>query len=91
MLIQQSHLTSQPLLKSFTPIPLALSLVSGLQANVDVNIRERGAAGDGQADDTASIQSAIDECGKASGGRVVKGPGVDARALPAWGEGKLYV
>ena len=38
---------------------------------MDYNVLQFGAAGDGITNDTASIQSAIDACGAAGGGRVI--------------------
>ena len=38
---------------------------------MDYNVTDFGAVGDGKTLNTASIQKAIDECGKNGGGRVV--------------------
>ena len=68
---------------------LAVEFPALAQGNFDV--REHGAKGDGPALDTSAIQAALDACAQAGcGTRVqaqqpVKGPGVDARSLPAWG------
>lgn len=40
------------------------------------SVRSHGATGNGQTDDTAAIQAAIDACNAAGGGRVVVEPGV---------------
>lgn len=39
------------------------------------NVRDHGAAGDGQALDTGAVQRALDACGEAGGGRVLLSPG----------------
>src|SRR5690606_16164892 len=43
---------------------------------VQFSVRSHGATGNGQTDDTAAIQAAIDACNAAGGGRVVVEPGV---------------
>lgn len=49
---------------------------AGLRAEENVvSVRDMGARGDGEADDTKAIQGAIDSCAKNGGGRVLFPPG----------------
>lgn len=56
----------------FSIMAMALSMAGaglGIQAK-DFNVRDLGATGDGKTLDTAVIQKALDDCGKAGGGTV---------------------
>lgn len=52
-----------------------MCLVNASLSAADFSVEYYGAVGDGQSLNTSSIQSAIDACAKAGGGRVVVGPG----------------
>jgi polygalacturonase len=54
---------------------LAVSLVCEAHAGGTFEVRALGAAGDGKTLDTAAIQTALDQCGKAGGGIVHFAPG----------------
>lgn len=58
-------------LKHRVGLALAISLAGAAVLAKDYDVRAFGAKGDGKADDTASIQKAIDACSAAGGGRVV--------------------
>jgi polygalacturonase len=67
------------LLRSCVPLALALNLAAGAADSSSssaatpariFDVRQFGAQGDGKAVDTAAIQKALDECGRAGGGTV---------------------
>jgi polygalacturonase len=56
-------------------ILVVLSVAISAPAQNQINVRERGATGGGQALDTAAIQEAIDACAAGGGGQVLFPPG----------------
>ncbi len=79
-----TRLNETPLAKAASPKQAAslclrflavLALAISAQSQSRIDIRDRGAKGDGQVLDTASIQAAVDACAQAGGGQVVFPPG----------------
>lgn len=62
-------------MKLLLRIFVVLSVAFSVSAESKIDIRERGAKGDGQALDTVAIQKALDDCAARGGGQVLFPPG----------------
>ncbi len=70
-----SSAPSQHAMNLFFRFFTALALAISARAQNKIDVRERGAKGDGRVLDTAAIQAAIDACAEAGGGQVLFPPG----------------